>query len=101
LIYFLNQKFSFYCLLASDLFPLENKEKDDALKSLLREIMKTTPIYFHSYVTDSFPKVIQDFFVKEQLQTKQETLYADSSNKNYKIYLKKKVEEDYKRFLGI
>ena len=31
-------------LTSSDLFPLENKEKDDALRGLLREIMKTTPI---------------------------------------------------------
>jgi len=86
-------------LTSSDLFPLENKEKDDALRSLLREIMKTTPIYFHSYAIDSFPKVIQDFFIKEQSQTNKETYHVDSSNKNYKLVLKKKVEDDYKRFL--
>lgn len=62
--------------------------------------MKTTPIYFHDYVIEYFPKVMQDFFQKEQQQVKQDTLYTDSSNKQYKMALKKRVEDDYKRFLG-
>ncbi len=78
--------------------PLENKDKDDSLRNLLREIMKTTPIYFHQHVIDYFPPVIKEFFEKEQ-QPKPETIYADSSNKKYQFFLKQKVEEDYKKFL--
>ena len=56
--------------------------------------MKTTPIYFHDYVLQHFPKIIQDYFIKEQQHL------GDSSNVQYKIALKMKVEEDWKRFLG-
>jgi hypothetical protein len=80
---------------------MENKERDESLRYLLREIVKTTPIYFHDYVLNHFPKLIQEFFLKEQVQLRQELIYTDSSNKTYKLYLKKKVDEDYKRFLGI
>lgn len=78
---------------------MENKEKDEPLRSLLREIMQKTPIYFHDYVLEFFPKIIQDFFVKEQQQMRPDTFYTDSSNKQYKLALKKKVDEDFSRFL--
>lgn len=42
---------------------------------------------------------MQDFFLREQSQTNKETFHVDSSNKNYKVLLKRRVEEDYKRFL--
>lgn len=48
-------------LTSADLSPLENKEKDDALRSLLRDIMKSTPVYFHAYVLETFPKVSSHF----------------------------------------
>ncbi|CAF0729586.1 unnamed protein product [Brachionus calyciflorus] len=86
-------------LTSSDLFPFENKEKDDALRSLLRDIMQKTPIYFHDYTLEYFPKVIQDFFRKEQQQLRPELFYTDSSNRQYKLALKKKVDEDLTRFL--
>lgn len=83
---------------------MDNKDKEDILRTLLRDIIQKTPIYFHDYALEHFPKVIQEFFLKEQQQTRPETFrveYADSSNKQYKIALKKKVDEDYKRFLGL
>ena len=80
---------------------MENKDKDDALKSLLRDIMKMTPIHFPDYVVQHFPKVLNDFFTSpEQIQIKSERIYIDSSSIEYKIALKKKVDEDYARFIG-
>jgi hypothetical protein len=80
-------------LTSSDLYPLENKDKDDPIRAILRDIVKTTPIYFHDYVLQYFPKLIQEFFAKEQQHL------GDSSIKQYKAALKNKVDEDYKRFL--
>jgi len=83
------------------LHPLENKEKDDALKNLLRDIMKATPIYFPDYVVQHFPKILYNFFTApEQAQIKSERIYIDSSFIEYKSALKKKVDEDYIRFVG-
>ncbi len=79
--------------------PLENKDKDDALKSLLREIMKVTPIYFPDYVVEYFPKVLKDFFLQEQTQLRNERMYIDSSFVEYKNALRNKVNEDYSRFI--
>jgi mediator of RNA polymerase II transcription subunit 23 len=84
---------------ASDLNPsFENKEKDDSLRTLLSEIMKITPIYFPDYMIAYFPKVIQQFFINEQNKMNPNIL-VDSSNRSYKIALKKRVEDDYKQFL--
>jgi hypothetical protein len=80
-------------LTSSDLYPLENKDKDDPIRAILREIVKTTPVYFHDYVLQYFPKLVQEFFAKEQQHM------GDSSIKQYKSALKMKVDEDYKRFL--
>jgi hypothetical protein len=84
-------------LTASDMHPLENKDKEDPVRSTLREIMKTTQVYFHDYVLQYFPRVLQEFFVKEQQQ--QHHIGDSSSNKQYKTQLRMKVDEDYKRFL--
>ena len=62
--------------------------------------MKATPIHFHEHIVEHFPKVLQDFFNREQ-QLRNEHFYVDSSNKQYKLYLKRRVDEDYKRFLGM
>ena len=86
-------------LTASDLHPLENKDKDDAIRNLLRDVMKMTPIYFPDYVIQHFPKVVQDFFIQEQTQIRSERIYVDSSFVEYKNALRKKVEEDYIAFL--
>ena len=86
-------------LTSADLHPLENKDKDDVLKNLLREILKTTPLYFADHVIDTFPKVLNDFFLVEQQQLKQERIYVDSSNESYKKLLKKKVDDDYVKFM--
>ena len=86
-------------LTSTDLHPLENKDKDDALKNLLNEIMKITPLYFPDQVIESFPKVLSEFFMKEQINVKIERFYLDSSNVQYKNLLKNKVDEDYARFL--
>jgi hypothetical protein len=92
----------FICLfyyLAHDPNPLDNKEKEENFKGLFREIIQKTPIYFQDYALEHFPRVIQEFFHKEQQQVRVETIYADPSNKQYKLALKKKVDEDYRRFL--
>lgn len=86
-------------LTSTDLHPLENKDKDDALKTLLNEIMKNTPLYFPDHIVESFPKVLSDFFKKDQINLKNERFYLDSSNNQYKGLLSSKVDEDYKRFI--
>ena len=98
LVLWFNSSFKF--VLASDLHPLENKEKDESLRNLIKEIMRTTPIYFPDYIVDQFPKLLADFFSREQQQLRNEPIYIDPSNRQYKVVLKKKVEEDYARFLG-
>ena len=80
--------------------PLENKEKDDALRNLIKEIMRITPIYFPDYITEQFPKLLAEFFSREQQQLRNDPFYLDPSNKQYKNLLKNKVQEDYTRFLG-
>ncbi len=86
-------------LTSTDLHPLENKDKDDALKTLLNEIMKNTPLFFPDHVIQKFPKVLNDFFLKDQIAVKTEKFYLDSSNIQYKQMLKSRVEEDYMRLL--
>jgi hypothetical protein len=88
-------------LTSFDLHPLDNKDKDETLKNLLREIIKTTPLYFPDHVINCFPKVLYEFFAVEQQQLKNERIYVDSSNKHYKMLLKKKIDEDYMKFLDI
>jgi mediator of RNA polymerase II transcription subunit 23 len=84
---------------AFDLLPqYENKEKEDAIKSTLKQIFDTTPIYFHEHVIEHFPKVLQQFIVAEQSKKLSEKINIDSSNKQYKSNLKKLVENDYKLF---
>ena len=87
-------------LTSSDLSPLDNKDKEDALKNIFRDIMKITPIYFPDYMIQHFPKVMHDFFANEQVQIRNERIYIDSSFITYKNELKKKVDDDYKSFLG-
>lgn len=70
------------------------------LKSLLKDIYQKTPIFFHEYTLEHFPRVMQDFFKREQ-QIRPELIYTDSSNRQYKIALKNKVDEDVARFLGL
>ncbi len=86
-------------LTSTDLHPLENKDKDDALKTLLNEIMKNTPLFFPDHVLERFPKVLSDFFLKDQIAMKTERFYLDSSNIQYKQMLKSRVEDDYLRLL--
>jgi hypothetical protein len=56
-----------------------------------------TPIYFHDYTVKYFPKIMQDFFTKEQ---QQQNCPGDASNRQIKMALKHKVDDDWKRFLG-
>ena len=61
--------------------------------------MKVTPVYFPDHMIQNFPKVLNDYFTKDQIQMKNERFYLDSSNMQYKSMLKQKVNEDYARFL--
>ena len=91
---------------ASDLHPqFENKDKDDAIRATLKQIYEMTPIYFPDYVLEYFPKVMQQFIVSEQSKkpnerVANERMLIDSSNKQYKLWLKKRVDDDYQRFFG-
>lgn len=78
-----------------------DKDKEENFRGLLRDIFQKTPIYIHDYVSEHFPKIIQEWYAKELPQERRvDTIYTDSSNKQYKMALKKKVDEDYRRFLG-
>ena len=61
--------------------------------------MKNTPLYFPDHMVEAFPKVLSDFFLKDQLAFKTERFWLNSSNIQYKQLLKQRVEEDYVRFL--
>lgn len=80
---------------SSDTYPLDNKDREEPVRVVLREVSKATPIHFHDHVLQYFPKFMQDFLQKEQ----QQHMIGDSSNKQYKAALSRKVEEDYKKFL--
>lgn len=69
------------------------------LKNLLKDIVQKTPIFFHEYTLQYFPRVIQDFLKREQ-QMRPDLFYTDSSNRQYKMALKNKIDEDVARFLG-
>lgn len=76
----------------------EHKEKDDKLRTLLKSLLDATPFYLPSYVIESFPKFLNDFFTQEQRRP--ELILKDSSNQNNKATLKTRVDEDLKRFKG-
>ena len=61
------------------------------IKNLLRDIVQKTPLFFHDHTLEHFPKVMQDFFNRDN---QKEPFYTDASNNQYKIALKKKVDED-------
>ena len=75
------------------------------IRALLKQIYETTPIHFPDYVLEYFPKVMQQFIVFEQSKkpnerVSNERMSLDSSYKPYKLWLKKRVDDDYQRFYG-
>jgi hypothetical protein len=81
-------------------YETKNRDKDeDALSSLFKHMLDKTPFYLPQSVSDSFPEIMQQFFLKQQA-TRADCLSRDLSNRNNKESLKKRVEEDYRRFKG-
>jgi hypothetical protein len=62
-------------------------------------MLDKTPFFLPESVLNAFPKILQQFFLKQQA-TRAECSIRDFSNRMNKEALKKRVEEDYKRFKG-
>ncbi len=81
-------------------YEAKDREKDeDALSFLFKYMLDKTPFFLPQSVLDAFPKILQQFFLKQQA-TRPDCLSRDFSNRNNKDVLKKRVEEEYKRFKG-